>query len=112
MRKVDKDLIEITQEIKIGENILEPGDKIKILTESKKLKEEFIYLMYDDNNVSVVEHIQNIMLAFGQYSYKTKQNFTDADAKEFGHRNINDMIKEAKEELIAHFIYTLDKVRI
>lgn len=35
MRKVEKNIIEITQEVTIGDHILEKGDKIKILKESR-----------------------------------------------------------------------------
>jgi len=110
-KKVGKkeSVIEIKEDVQIGDIILESGDKITVLKEMETADDILINIT-EPNGENSIDLIKSIGEAFDFWADGTQNNFDDDDAREWGYRNIEDAIKQGKNALINYLTEVLDKV--
>jgi len=101
--KKENKMIEIKEDVKIGDILLEAGDKIRVLKENDE-----IYSMESTRGNSVLDLIDEIDDAFDSWVEGSRENFTDSDAQDQGFRSIEAMIAETEKSLINMITKRLD----
>lgn len=108
--KKENTMIEVKEDVKIGDIILEAGDKIKVLKEdwATDILQNMTTIGHDSKNV--VELIELIEDAFSMWVDGSQENFEDEDAQEWGYRNIKDSIDAGKNALTGYFTEVINNI--